>query len=46
MLLYELTGVKKYHDLQYHELLKKMSQEAGIEWIGSGKYGIVLSNPS
>lgn len=46
MLLTELIGIKKYHDFEYHEILKKLSQEAGVEWIGSGKYGIVLSNPS
>jgi hypothetical protein len=46
MLLCELTGVKKYHELTYHEILSKLAKEAGVEWVGSGKYGIVLSNPT
>ena len=39
MKLYELKGVKKFHNMDSYEFNQMLKDEYGIECIGGGTYG-------
>jgi hypothetical protein len=45
MLLQELTGVKKYHNMSWYDLTKKLEQETGIKPVANGRYGVIFTKP-
>lgn len=45
MLLHELTGVKKYHNLDWYGLTKKLEQETGVKPVSNGRYGVIFTKP-
>lgn len=45
MLLYELTGVKRYHNMSWYEITKKLEQETGIKPVANGRYGVIFTKP-